>query len=145
MSRLRRQNLRTGDGMTELDKLISRLRELVNERHQAALQAIDALVENLAGPTLPAVQPKPESSHQRNGTLPQVAAASDGNKGEDGQSNVEKVLATIEGTYKPVERIATETGLTDRQVRGVLYSEFVAPQVEKIRKDKRTQYMRKAH
>ena len=126
--------------MESTDEFIAKLRQLVDEHAEAGRRAIDAVAVNLrklealtstlSGSPLSTV-PNQATSHENNGL-----AASE----QILQTNVEKVVGTIKKTAKTVEDIAKETGLSEAQVRGVLYSKPIQPRVTatKIPKKKTT-------
>lgn len=121
--------------MEDFNELITQLRELVDARHKAGHAAIDALVASFTGPALPSISPVARhSATGRNGASLQ-------HNSENPGTNVAKVLASIKSTCKTVPDIARDTGLDERQVRGVLYNKFVASRTESRRIRKRVWYV----
>ena len=101
--------------MSELDQLISRLRELVDERHKKAHEAIETPIGAFSGPVVPTVPNKPEQ--RLTGVSTELLYGS--NRG----SNVDRVIGCLsEAEPKTVDDISEATGLAPAQVRGVLYS-----------------------
>ena len=122
--------------MDNLEEIIVKLRQIVDERHQAGMRAIDDLIASLAGPMLPRAPETNLFDITRNG--------SEHGSQVDSRSNVEKVLVAIGHWPKSVDEIAGETGLSEAQVRGVLYAKPVKPQVLAQRLNKKMRYITKA-
>src|SRR5688500_10686773 len=98
------------DGMDQ--RLVERLRRLVDEQHSAALQALASLEAYIAGREQPASLTDAISK-----ILGDLKASA--NRPE---SIRPLVLGALGNTPKSVSQIAAETELSERQVRGVLYA-----------------------
>ncbi len=95
------------------DALIDNLRELVESRHSAAIEAVNALDEYLAA--------NPLSQFTSNTEIPSALCNLVGNTPPHGSIR-ERVLQCIDGVWKTVAEIAKETQLDKRRIRGVLYA-----------------------
>ena len=124
--------------MDNLDEIIVKLRQIVEERHQAGLKAIDDLVASLAGPALPGITGGGTGAAQNgsaNSTSQRKPILS-----LDTRTTVEKVIDTIRQEPKTAKRIAAELGIPERKVRGVLYAKSVQKQIKSGKMNKKMHY-----
>jgi hypothetical protein len=128
--------------MNNFEEITEKLRQIANDRHQASLRAIDEFEASLRaidaiaaslGRLIPQAPIAPALSSNGSGPIQQT----------DSRSNVERVLATIgEGNCpKSVEEMSAETGLSEAQVRGVLYAKPVQPKITAQRIGKKMRYI----
>ena len=95
--------------------IVRELRESVEDQHRNALRAIETLEDYLTGGWV--------SSARANAAALTLGELIDYLQGRG--SIRQRVLRAIECDYKSVKQVACETKLSQRQVRGVLYSRDV--------------------
>ena len=92
--------------------LVAELKEAIDRRHRIAVRAVQTLEEYLVGNWV-----SPVGQMESAGVLGDLIAYLHGDA-----SIRRRVLRSISETWKSVNEIAQETGLTKQQVRGVVYA-----------------------
>jgi hypothetical protein len=104
----------------QIKPLIAKLREELERKYKAQLDAIASLEAHLLGGNETMTIPPPP---------PPVVTANRKDRGSGHGSQVQHVLNAVGDDFKSVAQIAEETGMTLHRVRAVLYSEHVKPKL----------------